>query len=426
MRNTFLKSILFFIVISIFEPEAHQLKAESVAKDTHFITVAKDGSGNFKTITAALESLPMFNYERVVIYIKNGVYIEKFKITQDNITLKGQSRDSTIIEYDQLRTDWIAHKDSIGPAVINIFADDIVLKNLTIKNTQPEIGPHAFAIYGTGTRTIVINCNVLSKGADTVSLWNYKNGMYYHANCYFKGSVDFVCPRGWCFIRNSKFYEEKQTASIWHAGGYNINQKFVLENCSFDGVKGFELGRHHYDAQFYLLNCDFSKNMSDKPIYRVTYPGHPEKDRPSNWGERDYYFDCRRAGGDFKWFENNLSTASGSPKPSDITPAWTFDGKWNPESKKDIKVIKYEIKKSYLLLFYSEPITVIGKPMLISSSGIKFVYDSGAGSDTIRFNSSKNFSKGDLQGLHLSNNTKMMGTLASVSERDASFAINTH
>ncbi len=97
-------------------------------------------------------------------------------------------------------------------------------ENLTIENNQPEVGPHAFAVYGTGTRTIIENCKVLSKGGDTVSLWNYKTGMYYHAGCTFEGSVDFVCPRGWCFIKNSKFFELKQTASIWHTDGYYINQ----------------------------------------------------------------------------------------------------------------------------------------------------------------------------------------------------------
>jgi pectinesterase len=250
------------------------------AKDYHFITVAKDGSGDFKTITEAIESLPMFNYQRVVVYIKNGVYNEKIRINQDYVTLKGQSRDSTIIEFNQLRSKWVEEKDSIGPAVINIHGDDVILDNLTVENTQPEIGPHAFAVYGDRTRTIIINCNLLSKGADTVSLWDYKTGMYYHANCFFQGSVDFVCPRGWCFIRNSKFFEEKQTASIWHAGGFDKDQKFALRNCSFDGVDGFELGRHHYEAQFYLLDCKFSKNMADKPIYRVTYPEHPEKNEP--------------------------------------------------------------------------------------------------------------------------------------------------
>ncbi len=412
--KTFFNIIILIISLSVL----------TFAKDYHFITVAKDGSGDYKTITAAVNSLPMFNYERVVIYIKNGVYNEKFRITQDYITLKGESRDSTIIEYSQLRTDWIAHEDSIGPAVINIHADDIVLENLTIKNTQPLVGPHAFAIYGTGTRTIIINCNVLSKGGDTVSLWDYKTGMYYHANCKFEGSVDFVCPRGWCFIKNSQFYELKQTASIWHAGGYKINQKFVLKNCSFDGVKGFQLGRHHYDSQFYLIDCKFSKNMADTPIYRVTYPDHPEKNRPSNWGERDYYYNCSRTGGNYSWFKNNIGTAAGSPKPKEITAAWTFDRKWNPESKKELKIVKYEIHDKYFLLFYNEPITVIGKPELKSQTGKVFIYNSGAGSDTIRFDSNSDFSKNDLKGLYILNKGKMFGTKASVHVQQAGLSIN--
>ena len=395
----------------------------SYAKDNHTITVAKDGSGDFVSISAAIHSLPMFKYQRITIYIKNGVYNEKFKITQDYVTLKGESKDSTIIEYNQLRTDWIKHKDIIGPAVINIYADDIILENLTIKNSQPKVGPHAFAVYGKGTRTIILNCNVLSKGGDTVSLWNYKEGMYYHANCNFRGSVDYVCPRGWCFIKNSHFYELKQTASIWHAGGYKKDQKFVLKNCTFDGVKGFRLGRHHYDAQFYLLNCKFSKNMADTPIYRVSYPKHPEKNRPANWGERDYFYNCSRTGGSYIWFKNNLNSAQGEPSPTEITPSWTFDGKWNPVSKTGPKIVKYEIHKNYVLLNFNEIVTVIGRPVLKSKTGTNFIYNSGAGSDTIRLDVKHQISNIDLYGLHIVNHGKLIGTTASVKVRhvDLSF-----
>lgn len=406
--------ILFIAFLTFSELSFPQLK--------HFITVAKDGSGDFETVTDAIYSLPMFCYERVVIYIKNGVYNEKFRIDQDNITLRGESRDSTIIEYSQLRTDWITNKDSIGPAVINISGDDIIFDNLTIENTQPIVGPHAFAIYGTGTRTIIINCNVWSKGGDTVSLWDYKTGMYYHANCDFKGSVDFVCPRGWCFIRNSKFYEENRTASIWHAGGFEKDQKFVLKNCSFDGVKGFQLGRNHYDAQFYLLDCKFSKNMADKDIYRVKYKNNPERNRPDNWGRRNYYYNCLKVGGNYDWFKNNLSTAEGSPKPSEITPAWTFDDKWNPESTKGPVIKNYIIENDKVLLTFSESITVIGKPELRSGTGKVFYYNSGAGSDTIKLDFNNQISKVDLYGLKLINNGKILGTTATVKERPAAFS----
>ncbi len=383
----------------------------------HFIVVAKNGSGDFTSITAAIHSIPMFNYQRVVVYIKNGVYNEKIRITQDYVTLEGQSTDSTIIEYDQLRSEWTAHKDAIGPAVVNIHADDVVLENLTVKNTEPEIGPHAFAIYGTGTRTILLSCNVVSKGSDTVAMWDYKTGMYYYANCSFEGSVDFVCPRGWCFATNCMFYELKDVPSIWHAGGYDITQKFVVKNSTFDGVKGFELGRHHYEAQFYLLNCTFSENMADKPIYRVTYKDSTE-DRPFNWGERDYYYNCRRKGGDYSWFANNLKTAAGSPTLSEITPAWTFEGKWNPVRATGPEVVKYEIRGGYVLFFFKEPITVIGKPVLVSKDGRVFTYNSGAGSDTLRFDSKGSVTKSDLAGLSLASGGRLLGTVASVNVRD--------
>lgn len=386
-----------------------------------YIIVAKNGSGDFTTVAQALHSLSMFNYQRVVIFIKDGVYREKVRITQDYVTLEGENRDSTIIEYDQLRTDWIAHKDAIGPAVVNIHADDVVLKNLTIRNTQPKIGPHAFAVYDNGTRTIFVNCSLLSKGGDTVSPWNYKRGMYYFSNCFFEGAVDCVCPRGWCFVNDSKFYElKKGSTAIWHAGGFNIRQKFVIENSTFDGVKGFELGRHHYEAQFFLLNCTFSNHMADVPIYRVTYKDS-SKDRPFNWGERDYYYDCHRLGGEYSWFSDNLRNAAGSPSASTMTPTWTFDNKWNPVATKGPIVMKYLVHGNHLLLFFREPITVTGTPVLSSENGSTFTYISGAGSNTLRFDSRGRILKADLTGIALSRGGELYGTKASVHERLVDF-----
>ncbi len=390
----------------------------------HYIVVAKDGSGDFETITAALDTLLAFNYERVIVFVKSGVYHEKVRVDQDYVTLEGESKDGTIIEYPQLRTDWIAHKDLIGPAVVNIHGDDVVLWNLTVRNTQPEIGPHAFAVYDDGTRTIIVDCNLFSKGADTVSPWDYKTGMYYMADCSISGSVDFVCPRGWCYVKGSKFYEEKEgSASIWHAGSFNEDQKFVLNNCSFDGVKGFVLGRHHLEAQFYLMNCSFSANMADTPIYRVIYKDSvANQSRAFNWGERDYFHNCHRDGGDFSWFADNLKMAEGSPSAEEVTPSWTFENKWDPESNVGPKVVKSTVHDTFALLYFSEPVTVIGVPVVRSKNGTELRYDSGAGTNTLRLDSEKEFSKADLEGLQIVNDGKIEGTLASVHEREVNFS----
>jgi pectinesterase len=359
------------------------------------ILVAADGSGDYATLTEAINALPMFNYERIVIFIKNGVYNEKIRIEQNNLTLLGESRDSTIICFNQLRTDWQNNKDYTGPAVINIHADDIILKNLTVENTQPETGPHAFAVYGTGIHTILANCNVISKGGDTVSLWNYKSGKYYHSNCYFEGSVDFVCPRGCCYIRDSRFYELKKTAAIWHSGIGDSNQKFVICNSYFDGVKGFYLGRHHYDAQFFLLNCSFSENMDDIPIFRVLYEKESWKNRPNIFGDRYYYYNCHRKGGDFMWFSDNLQEAEGSPGPEDITPEWAFNGEWDPESIEQPYVKSFKIKDKSLILHFNELISVKGNLTVKTHSGMILKYESGSGRDVINFTSEDSVTKHD-------------------------------
>lgn len=336
------------------------------------IIVDQNGKGDYTTITKAIDALPMFAYQRVVIEIKNGIYEEKLRLTQNYLTLRGESRDSTIIRFSILRSDWIENKDFIGPAVINIHNDDIILENLTIENTQPVIGPHAFAIYGTGTRTIIINCNILSKGGDTVSLWNYKDGMYYHANCRFEGAVDFVCPRGWCFIRDSQFYQVKKTATLWHAGGFHPDQKLVVRNSTFDGVPGFYLGRHHYDAQFYLLDCTFSENMADRPIYRHTYTTDIHRNNPAIFTDRYYFYNSRKAEEQFHWLKNNLESATGRPTAETITPLWTFQGKWDPENTLPVTVTASIFEGHTLQLTFNEIVSVRGTPCFVNAAGKKF------------------------------------------------------
>ena len=49
------------------------------------------------------------------------------------------------------------------------------------------------------------------------------------------------------------------------------------------------------------------------------------------WGRRVYYSNCHKQDGDFPWHKDNLTTAGGTPKASEITPGWVFKNKWFPE-----------------------------------------------------------------------------------------------
>jgi pectinesterase len=310
------------------------------------ITVATDGSGNFKTIQAAINSLPDSSVTSRTIFIKKGTYTEKLFIEKNNIIFEGEERDKTIITQDIARDEWRCdHPDDWGVATMNVNGNDITLKSLTIANDYgfnvkeskvidcaSDTATHKKTITNGGhqmairtmkaTRLKAINCHFRAYAGDTVSPWNTITGMFYFKDCLMEGGVDFYCPRGWAWAENCKFYSNTGPAAIWHDGSGNEDSKTVLVNCKFQGYDGFMLGRYHRDAQFYIINCAFAKNMKDAEIYLVPTANN------NKWGKRIYYYNCHRDGGnDFSWYSNNLPAGV---KEGDITINWVFGNRWNP------------------------------------------------------------------------------------------------
>lgn len=349
------------------------LGVQSAAAVTR-LTVALDGTGDFGSIQAAIDSIPVSNRERVLIQVRDGVYNEKVRIDQSCITLRGESRTGTRIAYHLPRVEYDRRYDRIGPGVVNVFGEDVILHNLTIENTQPD-ETHAFALYGQPQRLILYECDVLGAGGDTVSLWNTNLGMYYHSNCTFRGGVDFVCPRGWCFVRDSKFEHVGTSAGLWQDGHMDLDMKFVLVNCEFDGPENFWLGRNGYPAQFCLVDCKFSERMADKPIETVS-PPHPGV-APEMY-ERKYFYDCHREGGDYAWHANNLPV-----DPNDVTAQWAFDGRWDPEAKYAPRVASVEVSDAVVHLYFSEPVA--------GAARVKVERQDGSLADFITGNGTRHF-----------------------------------
>lgn len=318
------------------------------ARPAHKIIVAKDGSGDYKTVQGALNSLPDSSTTPRLIFIKKGTYEEKIYLEKANVILEGEDREKTIIIESIARDEWrCGHTDDWGVATLNVGASDLTLKNLTITNNygfdfkeqtiwcasdtsaskekKMRKDGHQMALrtMNMATRMKAVNCRFRSFGGDTVSPWEIYNGMWYFKDCIMEGGVDFYCPRGWAWAENCEFITHTGPAAIWHDGSGNIDSKTVLLNCKFKGYDGFLLGRYHREAQFYLVNCHFAKNMKDAPIYLVP------TNTPIKWGERIYYYNCHREGGnDFKWYANNLPVGVNE---KEITVNWVFKNKWNPE-----------------------------------------------------------------------------------------------
>ncbi len=356
----------------------HASHAEPFPAD---IVVAQDGAGDFTSIQAAIDSIPLDNRRRVVVEVRPGLYQERVRIDQSGVTLRGTDRKRTRIAYNFPRTEYDRRYDRLGPGVVNLFGEDLILRGLTIENTQPAEA-HAFAVYGQPQRLILDDCEVLGEGGDTLSLWNTSFGMYYHRNCRFRGGVDFVCPRGWCFVRDSQFESVGTSAAIWHDGYMDVNMKFVVRNSAFDGPDDFWLGRNHYPSQFYLLDCRFTERMADKAILVVSEP-RPGVD-PALY-EQKYYVNCHRAGGDFDWFADNLQEAPGELDADSITPAWTFDNKWDPEGTAPPRVESVELDGESVHVYFSEPLAGSSDVVVVRDDGTTAALVGGEGTRHFTF-----------------------------------------
>jgi pectinesterase len=97
------------------------------------IIVDAEGKGDFKTIQAAINSLPDVAATPRTIFIKKGTYSEKIFIEKNNIIFEGEDMDKTIITQDIARDEWRCdHPDDWGVATMNVNGNDITLKDLTM------------------------------------------------------------------------------------------------------------------------------------------------------------------------------------------------------------------------------------------------------------------------------------------------------
>ncbi|MEE2022706.1 pectinesterase family protein [Alkalimonas mucilaginosa] len=301
------------------------------------LRVAQLGPADYRSIQQAINQLPA-NDQWGIIRIGPGVYPEKIYLTRDRVVLAGAGKDQTIIQVAELRANWLAqHPTDWGSAVVNINATDIALVQLTVRNHYGALTGdhrHQFAIRGfeRASRIITADCAVLADGADTLSLWNKTDGMYYHHQCRFEGHTDMVCPRGWAFFSQSHFINHRRSATLWHDGELDSQQKLVVRDSVFEGIDGFLLGRRHYDAQFYLIHNEYSNNMADRAIFRVNYPDEPGRDQANQWGDRIYISQAEGSTALYPWLTDNLATHPQQLSADDITPRWAFEGRWDPEA----------------------------------------------------------------------------------------------
>jgi len=188
-----MKYILALFLLTTLSVSAQTLDNKST------LTVAQDGSGDFKTIQEAINNVKDNLEKRVVITIKPGKYVEKLEIPASKtfITLKGTDRDKTIISFDDYSGKPLREVDPSGKKAFGtstsysflIKGNDCTLENLTVENTAGRVG-QAVALHIKSDRVVVKNCNLLGN-QDTLYL-SEGNTRIYFENCFINGTTDFI------------------------------------------------------------------------------------------------------------------------------------------------------------------------------------------------------------------------------------------
>ncbi|WP_442794174.1 pectinesterase family protein [Pelobium manganitolerans] len=157
-------------------------------------TVAKDGSGDYTTVQAAVDAAPLGLTAPYRIFIKKGKYVEQVTIPSNKpfIQFIGEDVGQTAISFNNYNGKAMSGGGSFGTAnsaTVIVNANDFSAANITFENTTGD-SPQALAMNASGDRASFKNCRFLG-GQDTFLGYNskYPQSLY---KCYIEGVVDFI------------------------------------------------------------------------------------------------------------------------------------------------------------------------------------------------------------------------------------------
>ena len=241
------------------------------------IVVARDGTGQFRTVTEAIEVCRAFMDYHKVIYVKRGTYKEKHIIPQwlQNIEICGEDRDQTVITYDdhanitmdgcfwpkELKDQLLAMGDrpklgTFRSFTVRVDGNSITFKNITIENNAARLG-QAVALHTQGDRLLFVNCRLLGN-QDTVYTGTAATRLYFR-DCYIEGTTDFIFGPSTAWFEQCTIHCKADSYITAASTPQDIDYGYVFNNCTVTaapGVTKVYLGRPWRDYGYTLfMNC---------------------------------------------------------------------------------------------------------------------------------------------------------------------------
>ncbi|KAL8049803.1 hypothetical protein ABFX02_06G042900 [Erythranthe guttata] len=226
--------------------ERRLLQTPSVKADA---VVAKDGSGKYKTIKAALKDVPAKSKKRFVIYVKKGVYAENVRVekTMWNVMFVGDGKDATVVTGSLNVVDGTP---TFQTATFAVFGQGFIARDMGFRNTAGAAKHQAVALMSNADFSVFYRCKM---DAFQDTLYVHANRQFYR-ECDIYGTVDFIFGNSAAVLQNCNILPKKpmagQQITITAQGKADPNQNtgISIQNCNIRpggnlaGVNSF-LGR---------------------------------------------------------------------------------------------------------------------------------------------------------------------------------------
>ncbi|KAI4303131.1 hypothetical protein MLD38_038800 [Melastoma candidum] len=199
------------------------------------IKVDINGNGDFKSVQAAIDSVPSRNSEWIIIHVRKGIYREKVHVTKDKpyIFMRGNGKGRSVIVWNQSSDD---NKDS---AAFRVEAPHFIAFGICFKNDAPTglaytSQNQSVAAFVGADKVAFYHCGFYSTHN---TLFDYK-GRHYYDNCYIQGSIDFIFGRGRSVFHSCEIFVIDDKRLTIHGSITAQNRGSKDENSGFVFIKG--------------------------------------------------------------------------------------------------------------------------------------------------------------------------------------------
>ncbi|QCE15251.1 pectinesterase [Vigna unguiculata] len=238
---------------------------EKLEKSTANAVVCKS-AGCYQTVQAAVRAAPDRAEERFVIYIKEGVYVERVRVPlkKRNLVFLGDGIGKTVITGS-------ANVGQLGittynSATVGVAGDGFMAKDLTIQNTAGADAHQAVAFRSDSDLSVIENCEFIGN-QDTLYAHSLRQ---FYKSCRIQGNVDFIFGNSASIFQDCEILvqprqgrpEKGESNAVTAQGRTDPAQStgFVFQNCTVNGTA-------EYMALYY-----------SSPTTHINYLGRPWKE----------------------------------------------------------------------------------------------------------------------------------------------------